>query len=101
VKITTLANAARVPFDLEGYMMHSSAGIEVIHLCLQPGQVVARHLNPFDVVVCLVKGEVILSAGEDHFAMATYDVAEVAALTERGFTNTSPSEARLIIIKKL
>ncbi|HNW55197.1 MAG TPA: hypothetical protein PKN21_13055, partial [Bacteroidales bacterium] len=59
------------------------------------------HSNPFDVVVCLIKGEVMLSVGESDIAMALYDVAEVEAFAERGFTNSSPSEARLIIIKKL
>lgn len=101
MKKTTLADAARVPFDLEGYIMHASAKVEVIHLCLQPGQVVAKHSNPFDVVVCLIKGEVMLSVGESDIAMAVYDVAEVEAFAERGFTNSSPSEARMIIIKKL
>lgn len=101
MKKITLSDAARVPFDLEGYIMHSSAKVEVIHLCLQPGQVVANHSNPFDVVVCLVKGEVILMVGQSQIAMAMYDVAEVEAYAERGFTNTGPSEARLIIIKKL
>ena len=101
MEITTLADAARVPFNLEGYIMHSSAEIEVIHLCLQPGQVVSKHSNPFKVVVCMVKGKVMLQVGENQFVMAPYDVAEVEASEERGFTNNGPSEARLIIIKKL
>jgi len=101
MKKTTLADAARVPFDLEGYVMHSSAKTEVIHLCLQPGQVVAMHSNPFDVVACVIKGEVMLRVGDSPVSLGLYDVAEVEAHVERGFTNSSPGEARLIIIKKL
>lgn len=97
---TTLTDASRIPFNLEGYILHSSPKIEVIHLCLQPGQVVDLHSNPFDVVACVVNGEVLLRVGDSKVTLSLYDVAEVEAHVERGFTNNGPSEARLIIIKK-
>jgi len=38
MKIVSLTNAPKVPLNIEGYKVHSSSSLEVIHLCLQPGQ---------------------------------------------------------------
>ncbi len=97
----SLAEAPRAPFDLEAYIMHTSSTLEVIHLILQPGQVIPQHSNPVDVIVCLVEGEVTLCIGENKSTLALYEVAEVNKNTDRGFTNNGASIARLIIIKKL
>lgn len=96
----SLKNAPKVPFNLEGYIMHTSPSLEVIHLCLKPGQEIAQHANPFDVVVCLITGEVTLHIGKDQIVISDYDVIEVEKNAERGFTNNGTSEARLLILKK-
>lgn len=101
MKLVSLSNAPRVPFSVEGYKMHSSSSLEVIHLCLQPGQEIPQHSNPFDVVACLVKGEVIMHTGEEKTHLELYDTIEVQKETGRGFTNLGTEEARLIIMKKL
>jgi quercetin dioxygenase-like cupin family protein len=97
----SLAEAPRAPFDLEAYIMHTSSTLEVIHLILQPGQVIPQHSNPVDVIVCLVEGEVILCTGDYKSILALYEVAEVNKNTDRGFTNNGASIARLLIMKKL
>ncbi len=97
----SIAEAPRAPFNLEAYIMYTSSTLEVIHLILQPGQVIAQHANPIDVIVCLVEGEVTLCIGENKSTMALYEVAEVNKNTDRGFINNGASIARLIIIKKL
>jgi quercetin dioxygenase-like cupin family protein len=100
MKIITLTSAPKVPFDLEGYVMYTSAPLEVIHLCLQPGQAIPQHLNPFDVVACLVEGEVTLLMGEKQVKLEMYAVAEIEKDAERGFINYGTTEARLLILKK-
>jgi quercetin dioxygenase-like cupin family protein len=101
MKIISLSDAPKVPLNIEGYKMHSSAILEVIHLCLQPGQDIPQHANPFDVVVSLIKGEVILTMRENKMQLALYDTVEIEKEMDRGFVNCGIGEARLIIIKKL
>ncbi len=101
MKKISLSDAPRVPFDLEGYIVHSSSGLEVIHLCLQPGQWIAQHSNPFDVVVCVIEGEATLHLGNSNTLLVKYDVVEVEKHVERGFTNSGTTETRLLILKKL
>ena len=101
VKIVSLSNATIIPLNLEGYKIHSSSALEVIHLCLKPGQDIPLHANQFDIVACLIKGEVTLNMGESNIPLALYDTVEVEKNMDRGFTNYGTIEARLIIIKKL
>lgn len=100
MKNVTLSNAPKVPFDLEGFIMHSSATLEVIHLCIQPGQNIPQHANPFDVVACVIEGEVILNTGEDHTRLRLYDAVEIEKDLARGFSNDNTALARLLILKK-
>jgi quercetin dioxygenase-like cupin family protein len=101
MNIVSLTNAPKVPFDLEGYKMHSSDTLEVIHLCLKPGQSIPQHSNPFNVVACLVSGQVTVHIGDDQRVLSLYDVVELGKNMNRGFTNYSTTEARIIIMKKL
>ena len=101
MKINTLTNAAKVPFDVEGYLMHTSATLELIHLCLQPGQAIPPHSNPIDIVACLVEGEATLQTDKIQVKLELYAVVEIEKDVERGFTNNGKSEARLLIMKKL
>jgi quercetin dioxygenase-like cupin family protein len=100
MNIISLSEAPKVPFDLDGYIMHSSSALEIIHLCLKPGQSIPLHANPFDVIVCLIAGEVTLHVGNDNSNLNMYDVTEVNKNLERGFTNSGTVEARLLIVKK-
>ena len=101
MKIVSLAEAPKVPLNLEGYIMHSSLSLEVVHLCLQPGQDIPQHVNTFDVVACLIKGNVSLNTGENKTRLALYDMVEIEKNADRGFENSGTDEARLLILKKL
>jgi quercetin dioxygenase-like cupin family protein len=101
MKKISLSEAPNVPHDLEGYIMHSSSTLEIIHLCLHPGQIIAQHPNPFDVVACVIAGEVELNIDENHTQLSLYDVVEIENKANRGFTNKGTSEARLLILKKI
>jgi quercetin dioxygenase-like cupin family protein len=100
MRINTLKTAPKVRFNIEGYVMHTSASLEVIHLCLQPGQAIPLHSNPFDVVACLVEGEATLLMGEKQVKLGLYDMAEIEKDDERGFLNSGILETRILILKK-
>jgi len=101
MKTISIVNAPKVPIDLEGYIMHTSSSLEVIHLCLQPGQTIPQHPNNSDVITCLIEGEVILDSGENHSKLLLYDVTEIEKNIQRGFTNSGAGIARLLVLKKL
>ncbi|MDO9257235.1 MAG: cupin domain-containing protein [Bacteroidales bacterium] len=101
MKLVSLSNAPRVQIHLEGYKIHSSSSLDVIHLCLQPGEDMPQHPNQADVVACLIKGEITLNMGESKTRLSLYDSVEIEKNVDRGFANYGTEEARLIIMKKL
>jgi quercetin dioxygenase-like cupin family protein len=101
MKKVSLSEAPKVAFNFEGYIMHASNNLEVIHLYLHPGQEIEQHANPFDVVISLIEGEVTLNCGNDHTRLKLYDVVEIEKGILRGFTNKGTKEARLLVLKKL
>lgn len=101
MKIVSLLNAPKVPLNIEGYKVHSSSSLDVIHLCLQPGQDIPQHANHFDVVVSVIEGGVTLNMGEDKIQLSLYDTVEIEKDMDRGFTNYGTEEARMIIMKIL
>lgn len=61
MKIQNLSNSPKVPFDLEGYILHSEKQIELVHLTLKPRENLAEHKNPFDVIFFVADGSGVLS----------------------------------------
>ena len=100
MKIVTLDDAPKVPFNIEGYIMHTSPSMEVIHLCLHPGQEISQHTNPFNVVVSLIKGDAMLVTGEKSIRLTLYDTVDIEKNINRGFENCGKEEARLLLIKR-
>jgi len=101
MKKTTLSDAPKVNANLDAHIMHSSSTLEIINLCLKPGQVIDQHPNKNDVVACLVEGAVTLNMGENQVKLELFDVVEIEKDENRGFSNKGETDVRLLILKKL
>jgi len=99
--IKNLSNSPRVPFDLEGYILHSEKQIELVHLTLKPGENLAEHKNPFDVVFFVAEGSGILSIEGKNFVLSKNDVTKVTSEKNRGWRNNTDQDLRLLVIKLL
>jgi quercetin dioxygenase-like cupin family protein len=65
LKITTPETAPRVPFQLDGRIMLSRPGIELIQLTLKPGEAIPKHINDFDVAIYVLNGNGKIETGSD------------------------------------
>jgi len=99
--IKNLNNSPRVPFDLEGYILHSEKQIELVHLTLKPGENLAEHKNPFDVIFFVAEGSGILSIESENFVLSKNDVTKVTSEKNRGWRNNTDQDLRLLVIKLL
>ncbi len=70
IKKTTPQQAAKVNFDIDGRIMHSSEKTKAILLTLQPGEKIPSHTNPFDVLFIGIQGQVSITAGNQVFTLA-------------------------------
>lgn len=101
MKIMSLSDAPKVPSGLDANKMYSSPTLDVIHLHLAPGDKVDVHSNPVDAIFCVIQGEVTMEANSELFYLKTFDVIEVPAGVERGLTNSSEHDLRVLVLKKM
>ncbi|MCF8372483.1 MAG: cupin domain-containing protein [Bacteroidales bacterium] len=97
--IIDLNTAEKVPFDLDGRIMFNSEKVQLIHLSLMPGDVVAPHSNPFDVVFYVLEGEGIISVGDETAILNEDQTIDVAKDIQRGWRNVSDQILRLLVVK--
>lgn len=101
MKIQNLSNSPKVPFDLEGYILHSEKQIELVHLTLKPRENLAEHKNPFDVIFFVADGSGVLSIEGKESVLSKNDVTKVTSDKNRGWKNNTDQDLRLLIIKLL
>jgi quercetin dioxygenase-like cupin family protein len=101
MSIRNLSNSPRVPFDLEGYILHTEKQIELVHLTLKPGENLAEHKNPFDVIFFVVEGSGVLSIEGKESILSKNDVTKVTSDKNRGWKNNENQDLRLLVIKLL
>ena len=99
MKIQNLSNSPKVPFDLEGYILHSEKQIELVHLLLKPGENLDEHKNPFDVIFFVAEGSGVLSIEGKEFNLTNNDVTKVTFDQNRGWKNNTNQDLRLLVIK--
>ena len=101
MKIQNLSNSPKVPFDLDGYILHSEKQIELVHLLLKPGENLAEHKNPFDVIFFVAEGSGVLSIEGEESVLSKNDVTKVISDKNRGWENNTNQDLRLLVVKLL
>jgi quercetin dioxygenase-like cupin family protein len=101
MNITEIATAERVPIAIDARKMLIRKDCELIHLALQPGEVLETHTNPFDVAFYVLAGEGALVVGSETKKIGADTVIEIAAGEMRGWTNSGSEVLRILVIKFL
>ena len=99
MKITSLANAPSVPYDIDGRIMFSGNSFEVVHLSLSPGEELALHDNPHNVVFYMLEGSAFLILKDSETEMKSDSCLALEKGISRGWCNRGDSRARLLVIK--
>jgi mannose-6-phosphate isomerase-like protein (cupin superfamily) len=96
-----LQDAPKVPFNLDGKIMHTSNKLELVHLTLKPGEKIGKHPQPFDVVFYILSGIAILETDTEEIEVKENTSIFVPAGIQRGWNNTGPADFKLLVIKDL
>lgn len=99
MKVTELAKAEKVPFNLDGRKMFVDQRVEIIHLTLGEGELLEKHTNPFDVAIYILEGEGIVETDEESACVMKDFCIEIKAGIPRGVKNTSSKKLRLLVVK--
>lgn len=97
--IQNLNNSPKVPFDLDGYILHSENKLELVHLKLKPGENLSKHKNPFDVIFYVVQGSGILTVENDSYELSANDTTKITSDKNRRWENTGDQDLRILVIK--
>lgn len=100
MKVNRFRASPAVSPNLDARVMHTSPTLEVVNLHLPPGQAIAKHINSFNVVMCLIEGNVTIESGNESHFLETLDVIEIPGGIQRGVINSGNADARLLVLKK-
>jgi quercetin dioxygenase-like cupin family protein len=101
VVITTVEDAPKVPFNLDGKILFSNGKLEMIHLALKPGEKMETHIQPFDVVFYVLSGEGMLECGQQSIKGTPRCCIHVPAGIQRSWGNVSDEEFTVLVVKDL
>jgi len=101
MKVKNPQNAVKVPFDLDAYILHSEKNIELVFLNLKPGEHLAKHTNPFDVIFFVVEGTGDLTIEEENQTFYPFDTIKVTSEKLRGWENKGTENLKILVIKLL
>ncbi len=99
--IRHLDDAPKVPFNLDGHILFRSEKLELIHLSLPPGEEIAVHANPSDVVFFVLSGSGELEVEGEVTGVVADSAIFVEAGRMRSWKNRSGNPLRLLVIKDL
>jgi quercetin dioxygenase-like cupin family protein len=101
MKLTHLKDGEKVAINIAAHKLFAADKAEVIHLCFKPGETLAKHTNPFDVVFYVLEGTGTLEVEDQTFTAGPDTLIEVSAPEQRGWTNAGSSDLRILVIKLL
>ncbi|MDY6801491.1 MAG: cupin domain-containing protein [Bacteroidota bacterium] len=101
MKVQNIQNAPKVPIELEAHILHSEKPVELVHLLLRPGEQLAGHKNPFDVVFFVIEGSGILTINGESKNLKATDTLKVTSEINRGWKNKSDKDLKILVIKLL
>jgi quercetin dioxygenase-like cupin family protein len=99
--VCKLEDAPKVLFKLDGKIMFSSPGMEVVHLTLKPGEKMDPHIQPFDVIFIVLEGTGILETGPGQIIGTENTCIWLEAGTQRSWKNSGEKNVKILVIKDL
>lgn len=99
MQVIKLQQAPSVPLKLDAHALGKFNNIEIVHLNLQPGEKIEKHINPLDVVFYVLDGKAILFTDTERVLITKDDCIKIDKGTNRGIENISILNVKLMVIK--
>ena len=99
MNILRVNETPKVQYNLDGHILCSLPGVEVVHLSLKPGEKIDKHINPNDVIFFVVEGKAMFETDSERELVSKDQVIVVPGGTNRGIDNVSVSIFKVLVIK--
>ena len=89
------------PHGVVARLLHEGSHAFVMHLTLEPGQSIAPHAAPVDVLFYVLEGAGTAHQGDESVAVSADTIIESPKGTAHGFSNNGTALMRVLAIKLL
>ena len=101
MKVTRVDEAPEQPNPkgLNIKKLYDGAGAQVMHMSLQPGEVVPAHATPIDVFFFVLEGSGFVTVGEEKASVSAGTLVESPKDIPHGLGNDSAGLLRVMVVK--
>ena len=99
MKPSSIETATKLPIEQDAWLLHSHEGMEVVRLHLAPGLTMEKHVNEWNMVFFVLRGQGSLDVEGKVFEMEEAQSIEVEAGRERFWSNTGSQDLELLVLK--
>jgi quercetin dioxygenase-like cupin family protein len=87
------------PHKVDVREMYSQPDAQVMHITLQPGELLKPHKTPVDVFFYILEGEPTIQIGEESSAFPKDTIIESPKEIVHYISNEGPQMARILVVK--
>jgi len=89
------------PHNIEARKVYNNENLEVVHLILQPGEHLAKHSLPVNVLFFIIEGTGIIEIENKMQRLSKNMFIEVLANIDRGWKNDTDKLLKILVVKVL
>lgn len=87
------------PHGVDARSISDTENAQVVHITLQPGEALKKHITPVDVVFYVLQGRGVVEIGEERAEVGVDTLIESPAKIAHRWLNESEGPLRILVIK--
>ncbi len=87
------------PHGVDARGLSDKENAQVVHITLQPGEALKKHITPVDVVFYVLEGQGVVEIGEERAVVEADTLIESPAKIAHRWINESHGRLRILVIK--
>ena len=86
-------------FRVDARAISDTESAQVVHITLQPGEALKKHITPVDVVFYVLEGLGVVEIGEERASVCADTLIESPAKIPHRWINESERPMRMLVVK--
>jgi quercetin dioxygenase-like cupin family protein len=87
------------PHGVDARSISDTESAQVVHITLQPGEALKKHITPVDVVFYVLQGQGVVEIGEERAEVVADTLIESPAKIAHRWINESEELLRILVVK--
>ena len=87
------------PHNVQAAKLYDTGHAQVVHLTLEPGQALKKHITPVDVFFYVLEGKGVVEIGDDKQEVGADTLIDSPAKIPHCWYNESDAQLRLLVVK--